>query len=170
MNMLQVAKVLKPQGIKGEIKVELFTSDIDFIKKQKTFEIDGQTYNVKNIRIQQKYAYIQTEEILSRNDAELFRNKIISVKRPAQTQEPEDEYYISDLENCCVVDENDKIVGYVESVEKYGAVPTINILLGGAIRSFPFLKRILKDVDIQNKKIVVFKDLLEEVLIWKSIY
>ena len=167
MSDLQIAKVLKPQGIKGEIKVELFTSDVNFVKKQKTFKIDGLNYTVKSIRIQQKYAYIQTNEILSRNDAELFRNKIISVKKPAETQEPEDEYYISDLENCCVVDENDKIVGYVESVEKYGIVPTINILLGGAIKSFPFLKRILKDVDIKNKKIIVFKDLLEEVLVWK---
>lgn len=167
MSMLQVAKVLKPQGIKGEIKVELFTSDIEFIKKQKSFEIDGLAYHVKSIRIQQKYAYIQTEEILSRNDAELFRNKILSVKKPAKSQEPEDEYYISDLENCCVVDENEKIIGYVESVEKYGSVPTINILLGGMLKSFPFLKRILKQVDIENKKIVVYKHLLEEVLIWK---
>lgn len=167
MSMLQVAKVLKPQGIKGEIKVELFTSDVDFIKKQKTFEIDGHVYHVKSIRIQQKYAYIQTEEILSRNDAELFRNKLISVEKPNSLQESEDEYYIADLENCCVVDEDEKIVGYVESVEKYGSVPTINILLGGAVRSFPFLKRILKQVDIENKKIVVYKHLLEEVLIWK---
>ena len=167
MSDLQIAKVLKPQGIKGELKVELFTYDVDFVKKQKSFKIDGIEYSVKSIRIQQKYAYIQTNEILSRNDAELFRNKIISVKKPAQSQEPEDEYYISDLENCCVVDENDKIVGFVESVEKYGAVPTINILLGGAIKSFPFLKRILKDVDIKNKKIVVFKELLDEVLVWK---
>ena len=167
MSDLQIAKVLKPQGIKGELKVELFTSDTDFVKKQKSFEIDGVVYTIKSIRIQQKYAYIQTNEILSRNDAELFRNKILSVEKPAEVLGQDDEYYISDLENCCVVDENDKIVGYVESVEKYGTVPTINILLGGSIRSFPFLKRILKEVDIQNKKIVVFKDLLQEVLIWK---
>ena len=35
MSKLQIAKVLKPQGIKGEIKVELFTSDFDFVKKFK---------------------------------------------------------------------------------------------------------------------------------------
>ena len=97
--MLQIAKVLKPQGIKGEIKVELFTSDLNFVKQQKTFEIDGCVYNVKSIRIQQKYAYIQTNEILTRNDAELFRNKILCVKKPSNAQQPEDEYYISDLEN-----------------------------------------------------------------------
>lgn len=170
MSKLQIAKVLKPQGIKGEIKVELFTSDMDFVKKQKSFEIDNNTYTVKSIRFQQKYAYIQTNEILTRNDAELFRNKILQVEKPDSSQQNEDEYYISDLEDCCVVDENDKILGYVESVEKYGTVPTINILLGGAVRSFPFLKRILKQVDISNKKIVVFNDLLQEVLIWKLIF
>ena len=31
MQKIEIAKVLKPQGIKGEIKVECFTSDIEFL-------------------------------------------------------------------------------------------------------------------------------------------
>lgn len=165
MNLLQIAKVLKPQGIKGEIKVELYTSDLDFLKKLKSFKINEKDYSIKSIRFQQKYAYIATNEVLTRNDAELLRNKILCAPKPQGDEEKEDEFYISDLENCTVIDENDNIVGYVESVEKYTSTPIINILLGGAVRSFPFIKAVLKQVDIKEKKIIVYKDKLQEVIV-----
>lgn len=165
MNLLQIAKVLKPQGIKGEIKVELFTSDLKFLKSLKLFKIDDKDYSIKSIRFQQKYAYIATNEIQTRNDAELLRNKILCAPKPQNETDKEDEYYISDLENCTVVDENDNIIGYVESVEKYTSTPIINILLGGAVRSFPFIKAVLKHVNVSEKKIVVYKDKLQEVIV-----
>ena len=166
MQKIEIAKVLKPQGIKGEIKVECFVSDFDFLKSLKTFYIDEQIYTIQKIRFQDKYAYIATAEILDRNQAEMLRNKILKTDKELVTTQ-EDEFFISDLENCTVVDENDNIVGFVESVEKYGSADIINVLLGGAVRSFPFLKAILKEVDIEQKKIVVFKEKLDEVLIWK---
>ncbi|MBR1984398.1 MAG: 16S rRNA processing protein RimM [Clostridia bacterium] len=164
MQKIEIAKVLKPQGIKGEIKVECLVSDFDFLKSLKTFYIDEQIYTIQKIRFQDKYAYIATAEILDRNQAEMLRNKILKTDKELVTTQ-EDEFFISDLENCTVVDENDNIVGFVESVEKYGSADIINVLLGGAVRSFPFLKAILKEVDIEQKKIVVFKEKLDEVLI-----
>ena len=166
MQKIEIAKVLKPQGIKGEIKVECFTSDLDFLKSLKTFYIGEQAYTINKIRFSDKYAFIATEEVVDRNQAELLRNKILFAEKELATAE-EGEYFISDLENCCVVDENSNIIGYVESVEKYGSADIINILLGGAIKSFPFLNHLIKEVNINDKKIVVYKDKLDEVLVWK---
>ena len=166
MQKIEFAKVLKPQGIKGEIKVENFISDLDFLNALKQFYIKENVYNVKKIRVEGKYAYILTEEINDRNIAETLRNSILLADKDLLTAK-EDEFFISDLENCCVVDENNNIIGYVESVEKYGSADIINILLGGALRSFPFLKSLLKEVDLENKKIIVYKEKLEEVLVWK---
>lgn len=164
MQKIEIAKVLKPQGIKGEIKVECFTSDIEFLKSLKTFYIENTSYTIQKIRFSDKYAFIATEEVVDRNAAELLRNKILLAEKSLATVD-ENEFFISDLENCCVVDESDSIIGYVESVEKYGSADIINILLGGALRSFPFLNAVVKEVDIKNKKIVVYKDKLDEVLI-----
>lgn len=169
MQKIEFAKVLKPQGIKGEVKVENFISDLDFLNALKQFYIDNAVYNIKKIRIDGKYAYIQTQEIIDRNQADMLRNKILLADKALLTAK-EDEFFISDLENCCVVDEENNIIGYVESVEKYGSADIINILKGGALRSFPFLKAILKEIDLENKKIVVYKDKLDEVLVWRLIY
>ncbi|MBQ3213565.1 MAG: 16S rRNA processing protein RimM [Clostridia bacterium] len=166
MQKIEIAKVLKPQGIKGEIKVECFTSDLDFLKNLKEFYIQDTLYKILKIRFSGKYAFITVDGLTDRNAAELLRNKVLLAEKSlAEASSSDDEYFISDLEDCCVVDENGNIVGYVESVEKYGSADIINILLGGAIRSFPFLKSVLKEVDIKEKKIVVFKNKLDEVLI-----
>ena len=165
MQKIEIAKVLKPQGIKGEIKVELYLSNLDFWRSLKKFEIDGKVYTITTFRSQKNFGYIGTQEIQTRNDAETFRNKVLMVEKPKNNEE--DEYFIEDLENCCVVDEKSNIVGYVESVEKYSQTPIINVLINGGIKSFPFLKDVIKQVDIKNKKIIVKKPKLDEVIVWK---
>ena len=164
MQKIEFAKVLKPQGIKGEVKVENFISDLDFLHALKQFYIGDVIYNIKKMRTDGKYAYILTEEITDRNHAELLRNRVLFADKELLIAK-DDEFFISDLEDCCVVDEENNIIGYVESIEKYGSADIVNILLGGALKSFPFLKAILKEVDVKNKKIVVYKDKLEEVLV-----
>lgn len=164
---LKIAKVLKPQGIKGEIKVECYTSNLDFLKTLKSFSIGQSVYNVISIRLQDKYAYIKTKEINSMEEAELLRGKILLVPKPEETQQDSFEFFIEDLEDCRVEDENGNLVGFVDAIEKYGSADIINIKLGGATRSFPFLKNIFKSIDTKNKIIIVFKQKLDEVLVWK---
>ena len=163
MQKFKFAKVLKPQGIKGEIKVEFLTSDLDFARNLKSFEIGDKFFCVENIRIDKKYGYIKTVEVQTRNDAETLRGKFLVTTRPEI--ENSDEYYISDLENCCVVDQKDNILGYIDSVERYSSTSIINMISMGAVKSFPFLKDLLLSVDIENKKIVVDKDKLKEVIV-----
>lgn len=164
---LEIAKVLKPQGIKGEIKVECYTSNLDFLMSLKNFTIESVTYNITNIRVQGKFAYIKTEEINSMTEAETLRGKILVVPKPEDNKEEDFEFYIEDLENCRVEDENGNLIGFIDSVEKYGSADIINVKLGGGVRSFPFLKTVFKSLDTKNKIIVVFKQKLDEVLVWK---
>ena len=48
MDLLKIAKVLKPQGIKGEMKLEPIIKDMDFFKTLKYVIINGKTYNIKS--------------------------------------------------------------------------------------------------------------------------
>ena len=162
---LEIAKVLKPQGIKGEIKVECFTSNLDFLMSLKSFTIDNTTYNITNIRIMGKYGYIKTQEINSMNEAELLRGKILVVPRPEEEDNNNFEFYIEDLENCRIEDENGTLLGFIDSIEKYGSADIINLKLAGGTRSFPFLKSLFKEIDVKSKKVIVFKDKLDEVIV-----
>ena len=139
MSNLEIAKVLKPQGIKGEIKVECYTSDLDFFMSLKNFYIGETIYNITNIRIMGKFAFIKTQEINSMNEAETLRGKILLAPKPNNEPSKENfEFYINDLEDCCIKDEQGNIIGYIDSIEKYGSADIINVKLGGGIKSFPF--------------------------------
>jgi len=162
--MIEIAKVLKPQGLQGEIKVECFTHDLDFWRKLKTVVILKEHFDVLSVRFYKEFGYLKLSKIDSIEQAEKFRNKkVFSGEETLETKD--DEFLIGDLENCEIVDENGKFVGVVESVEKYSTVDIINYMVCGARRSFPFLKKVIKNVDIKNKKLTVFRRKLDEVAI-----
>lgn len=162
--MIKIAKILKPQGLNGEIKVECFTLDLDFWRNLKIVHISGQNYTVNNVRFYKKFGYLTLANVSSVDEAERFRNQIIYVPKE-NIDTKDDEFLVEDLENCEIVDEFGKFVGVVEAVERYSSVSIINYLAGGARRSFPFLKVVIKRVDVSAKKIVVFKEKLKEVTI-----
>lgn len=162
--MIEIAKVLKPQGLNGEIKVECFTHDLDFWRNLKKVMISRENFEVKNVRFYKDYGYLKLSNIDSIEKAEKFRNKIIFAGEE-ELETYDDEFFISDLENCEIVDEKGKFVGVIESVEEYSTIAVINYMVGGARRSFPFLKKVIKSVDIKNKKLVIFRERLDEVAI-----
>lgn len=162
--MVEIAKILKPQGLKGEMKLDLFLKDEKTWKKIKDVQIDSQSYIVKSIRFYKGFGYILLCEIDSIAKCEKFRNKFVYVDK-SQLETDKNEYLIDDLVGCEVVDEKGNFVGEVESIESYGGADIINILYCGAKRSFPFLKSVLVDVDVKTKKIVVNKEKLKEVMI-----
>ncbi|NCB48462.1 MAG: 16S rRNA processing protein RimM [Clostridia bacterium] len=162
--MIEIAKVLKPQGLQGEIKVECFTHDLDFWRSLKNVVILNENFEVKSVRFYKDFGYLTLSKMDTIEKVEKFRNKIIFADEK-NLQTDDDEFLIGDLESCEMVDENGKFVGVIESVEKYPTVDIINYMVGGARRSFPFLKKVIKKVDIKNKKLIVFKERLDEVAI-----
>ena len=162
--MIEIAKILKPQGLRGEMKISMYVHDLGFWSNLKTVYIDGNEHDVVKFRYYKGFGYIVLEDVTTCEQAEMFRNITLTVPKE-QIPLSDGEYLISDLENCTVVDEQENIIGYVESVEQYGSAYIINILKNGGLRSFPFLNEVIKNVNIQSKKIVVFKNKLDEVLV-----
>lgn len=162
--MVEIAKILKPQGLKGEMKLDLFLKDEQTWGKITQVRLAGADYMVKSIRFYKGFGYILLCEINSIDDAEKFRNKYIFVDK-SQLETDQNEYLIDDLVGCELRDKLDNFVGVVDSVECYGATNILNILNCGAMHSFPFLKKVLVDVDVKNKKIIVDEEKLKEVMI-----
>lgn len=161
--MIEVAKILKPQGLKGEIKCKNFTS-LDFWRENLEVKIDMENYVVEHFRFYKDFLYLKLKDIISIDMAQKLRGKTVFVEKDL-IKTGDDEYLISDLENCVLLDENGKVIGQIESVENYNATDIINVIIVGARFSFPFLKKVIKRVDKKNKIVEVYKDKLDEVLV-----
>ena len=70
---LTVATVLKPQGIRGEVKVRALTDSAEDLAAFKKLIIDGAEYSVLSVRAQGEFAYLMLKGIADRNAAELLR-------------------------------------------------------------------------------------------------
>ena len=162
--MIALAKILKPCGIKGEMKCQPYVKDASFWKDLKEVEIDSKPYSVISTRFYKDFLYILLSGVSSMNDAESFVGLEIMGDENSISRS-DGEYLICDLEGCEIVSESGEKLGFVDSVEKYGSADIINIKKMGAIYSFPFLKSIIKSIDVDGKLITVYKEKLDEVLV-----
>ncbi len=167
--MIEIAKVLKPQGIHGELKVKLFSDNVDdfsqrgfaYLKKGK--EYARITYNV--VRENPPFVYLRMDDVITRNDAEKFSGVFLYLERDEFEEPGEQEYYICDLIGLAVIDENGKRLGVLKEVLQHGAAD-VYVVQAERGFMFPALKRVIEKVDIEQKSITVNSKALCEVCVY----
>ena len=163
MNLLTLGIILKTRGLKGEVKVKSFTNFAPqrYKKKNKVYLYNEKTSDLKEVHVasysfNQGFDYVSFVEL---NDINLVLPYIgyqIVVKKEEQPPLKKDNYYFSDLIDCEVVDQNQKMIGKVTKVEEYSANETLRIKLNnGKVLLLPFVKAFIKNVNIEEKRIDV---------------
>ncbi len=149
-----VAIVLKPQGIRGEIKVKAMTDTAEELKAFKKVLIDGVDYSVLSVRAQGGFAYLGLKGVADRNGAELLRGREIEVERSEMPELPDGRYYIGDLIGCTVVNERGDILGEVTEVTP-AKTDIFTLEKDGRSIMFPAADGVISEVDEVRKKITV---------------
>lgn len=162
--MVEIAKVLKTHGLNGELKIYLYLKDISLWNNLTLVYIDNISYKICRIQFYKEFGFLKLENVNDIQFAENLKNKIIYAKREDIKLE-KNEFLVSDLENCSIYDDSGKLVGVVDSIEKYGSADIINVVLGGVSFSFPYVDGLIKETNLENRKIVVFRQRLNEVLV-----
>ncbi|MGI5842066.1 MAG: ribosome maturation factor RimM [Christensenellales bacterium] len=164
MDFITIGKIVKPKGLKGEVKVKLFTNYSAAVKALKVFYV-GQQKNImkaKTVSIRDGFAYILFENVSTIEQAELLRNsQVFAAKNNFITQD-EGTFLIEDILGFQIVDENENYLGELIEVEQYGAADVWIMRGMGRTYSFPYISAIVKKVDVQNKQIVVDKKAFDE--------
>ena len=159
---LTVATILKPQGIRGEVKVKALTDSAEDLKAFKKLIIDGVEYPVLSVRAQGEFAYLALMGVADRNAAELLRGKDALVNRSEIPALPEGRYYIADLIGCKVVNERGDFLGEVTSVTP--AKTDIYVIeRDGKEITFAAADGVIADVAVEKKTITVNAKRFKEV-------
>lgn len=162
MEKISVAKVLKPQGLKGELKCKALTEHTQIFSNLKTIFCDNKKYNITSGVYRLGFVYIRLEDVCTIEQAEKFRNKVFYIaKEEYVTLEP-DNYFIDDLVGIKVFNTEGKEIGEIIGTEYYGASDIILIKEKFATYSISFLKKIFLSVDIKAKKAVIDQQIYEE--------
>ncbi|MBR2871669.1 MAG: 16S rRNA processing protein RimM [Clostridia bacterium] len=164
---LCIGVVVKPQGVKGELKVMPYTDDINRFKKLKSVIIDEREYRVNGSKIMPPAVLLSLDTINDRNTAELFRGKFLHVLRKDAVSPKENSFFIVDIIGCELVVESGEKVGEIIDVTQ-AKTDIFTVQTDRGIMRFPFLKDLLISVDTQNKKITVKSERLNEVACYED--
>lgn len=161
-NNLTVATILKPQGIRGEVKVKVFTDNASDLKEFKKVLIDGVAYTPLSVRGFGDIAFITLKGIADRDHAEKLRGKDIEVAREEIPPLPEGRYYIADLIGCSVVTQEGENLGEIIEVTP-ASTDIYTISKNGKEITFVSADGVVSEVNIKDRKLIVNSKRFEEV-------
>lgn len=106
---LMIGEVLRPQGVRGEMKVRPYAADPDMFLEWTTLYLQqGESYLPRKAhcsRVHDGFAYLTLEGVTDRDGAEALRGTQLWIDRAHACQLPEDACYVCELMGCRAVDE-----------------------------------------------------------------
>jgi 16S rRNA processing protein RimM len=158
-NFMSVGQIGKTHGLKGEVKVFPLTDTLERFKKLKSVYIDGEIRKVEGCKLQSDKVILKIEGIDSIEQAELYRNKYLMVSREDAVKLPEGSYYVADLIDCSVYEEDGEELGKVYDV-LHTPGNDVYWVKGNKEVLIPVLKHIIVSIDI-NKRVIIIKPVSE---------
>jgi 16S rRNA processing protein RimM len=124
---IALAAVAGAHGIKGELRLKLFSDSIGSLSRHESVYVGGVERRLLSVRDGGNTAVAKIDGLSDRSAAEALRGSLIEVDRSALPPLEEGEYYHADLIGLPTVDSDGKRIGTVASVENYGAGDLLEI-------------------------------------------
>ncbi len=115
MELIEAGKIVNTHSVYGELKVQPWSDTEDFLCDFDVIYIDGKPFEVERARVHKTCVLLKLSGINSINQAEQYRNKIVSVDRD-EVELDEDTYFIADLEGLTVIDADGTELGRLREV------------------------------------------------------
>lgn len=145
-----LAAVIGAHGLKGDVKLKLFTDDL--ARYRLLHAKDGRVFTLTRAR-GETAAFA---EVLDRDAAEALKGLELYVARDALPAVGEEEFYHADLIGLVAMDTEDRAIGTVSAIHNFGAGDVIEIARpDGDTVLFPFARDFVPVVDIAGKRVVI---------------
>lgn len=163
MNWFNVGKIVNTHGIRGEVRV---LSNTDFpeerFAKGEALTIFDEKDNkvidlvVKSSRQHKQFYLVVFEGLENINFVEKYKGMTLKVSEDQLFELEENEFYYHEIMGCTVVSEDGEEIGVVEDIYTPGANDVWGIKRKGKKDALiPYIEDVVKDIDIENKKITI---------------
>lgn len=141
-NLILVGVIKSCHGIKGHIILKSFTSPAIKITEKELVNELGEKVNITLIKQTNKGELIcQFNNVVNRNEAENLKGYKLFCLRSSLSKLAEDEFYIADLNNLPVLDNNHIEIGRIKNILNFGAGDIIEVeFLDKTTELLPFNK------------------------------
>lgn len=153
--LLQVGILSSTHGVHGEMKVFPTTDDVRRFKKLKSVMLDTDNglkeTKIESVKFFKQFVILKFEGYDSINDIERYKGRSIFVTRENAVRLEKDEYFIADLIDMKVEEEDGSELGILSDVLETGAndVYVVSLNDGGELL-LPAIKQCILSVDIEG--------------------
>ena len=153
---LEIGQIVNTHGLRGDLKVMPWCDDPTVFDELAYVIIDEIEYNIEKSRMQKNMVLLKLEGIDNINEAEKYRNKILTVPREEMGDLPEGTYYICDLLGCSVETVSGRKLGKIVDIIKTGSNDVYVVEDDGKKQVLiPVIDEVVKSVDIEERMIVI---------------
>ena len=170
---LQIGEIVRPQGIRGEVKLRAMTIDPGrYARLETVYLLENGSYRAVRVlsgRAQQGFAYLKLDGVNDRNQAEALRGRGVFVDRAHAIELGEDENFVCDLIGLQAVDTKGAPLGTLRDVLTPNAVCDVYVFdTPRGELMIPALRRVVREVDLDAGRIVLDEAVLPEVAVWED--
>ena len=166
---LLIGEVLRPQGVKGQVKVRPDTDDPErFLDLNQVFLKQGDGYTaapVADVSVRDDGVYLRLQNAQTRDEAEKQRGWMLYIDREHARPLAENETFICDLIGCKAVDTQGREIGVVQDVLQPGGNDVYVIKTPKGEMLLPALKHVVPVIDVKNGIMTVDEARLPEVAV-----
>jgi 16S rRNA processing protein RimM len=159
--MIGVARIVRPQGRRGEVVADLMTDfperfaklDVARVKLSSGMMI---LLKIESSRLYKGRVVFKFAGCDSIDEAEELRHALVMITREQLVELPNDTYFDFDLVGCEVTTTDGKRLGFVAGVQNYGSAPLLEVRDDeGREHLVPLVQSICVEIDIARKFIRV---------------
>ncbi len=158
--MVIMGRVAAAQGILGWVALKTYTGTVDSLADYPVWwlgddKLPWREVSVEAFAVQSKGLIAKFAGCSDRTAAEKYRGLLVAVPRSSLPQQPDDEYYWSDLIGLEVVNLAGVCLGTVDSLMDTGANQVLCVQGESGEVLIPFIASAIKQVDLTEKMIHV---------------
>lgn len=154
-SLIAIARLMRPHGVKGDIKAEPLTHDPSRLRKLKDVTLALTDGTQKQARIVHASAHgdiwhLRFEGYESPEVASALNNALVQIPESERLPAPEGLYYPSDLIGLKVIDQNGKERGKVKGLLELPSVNSFEIRVDGRELLAPWIPPCVLQIDLEQ--------------------
>ena len=156
----EIGQIVNTFGIKGEVKVNPFTDDIEQFERLKSILVEKNKklleVEIENVRYQKHLVILKLKNIEDMNTAEKYKGCYIKIHRKDARKLPDGTYFIADIIGSEVITDDGQKLGKVDDIYNTGSndICVVKDELGKQIL-LPGIKDVILDIDIEKQVVTV---------------
>lgn len=157
LRYLIIGRVLKPWGVRGEVKIEILTEFPERFASLRQVFIgdDAKLFLVDHARLHGKSALLKFKGIDSPEDAEVLRNQLVQVALEDAVKLPEGKLYLYQLMGLRVVTTDGDALGEITDVLDTGANDVYVVQDGTREILIPAIEDVVKRIDLERREMTI---------------